>query len=737
MRIMLFAGGGDIGGGKTHILSLAKELSKTNDILLISFRKGVFADDAIAMGINTVVVDHKLGIGHAIKEAEAQIEKFAPQLVHCHGSKANMIGVILKQKTHLPVITTVHSDPKLDYMGKPLRKYTFGVVNAIALRRMDAHVAVAGEMKKLLISRGFDPFNVFTVFNGLDFSGAPEPKPSTIHQTVSSSPALPVVNVGIAARLNPVKDIETIIRAFALAYEQDKRLRLLIAGTGEEEEKLKALSKELGVEDVTSFEGWQSDVKAFFARVDINVLSSLSETFPYSLLEGAYMHCPVIASNAGGIPYLIKHEKTGLLFECKDVDTFANHILRLASDEDLRHRLAENLYTFAKENFSLEAMAAQQEKIYQSVLKRSKRHGRYGVVICGAYGRGNAGDEAILKSIISEVRTVDPDIPLWVMTRSPKATSIEHQERGIYIFNPFTFVKALKKSRLFISGGGSLIQDVTSSRSLHFYLSSIAVAKKNGCKVVMYGCGVGPIIKPKHEKLSADIINANVDVITLRDTMSLKLLSSIGVDKPKIFVTADPAFGLKSLPDEDIANAFQKENIPSGIKMIGFALREWSTFKNLNGVVIVADYAYKKYGLVPVFMPVEVPADIPIAKTIAGRLPESTPAYVCEHAHHDSEFIGMLSKMEVVCGMRLHSLIFATAAGVPTIGLTYDVKVDGFFKDLGNNAILDVANFKSDDLKALIDEAVLGSKVQSRIICEKFRAFENNNTKILKELMEL
>ena len=728
MRIMLLAGGGDIGGGKTHILSLAKELSKTNDILLVSFRKGVFADDAIAMGINTVVVDHKLGIGHAIKEAEAQIEKFAPQLVHCHGSKANMIGVILKQKTHLPVITTVHSDPKLDYMGKPLRKYTFGVINAIALRKMDAHVAVAGEMKNLLIKRGFDPFNVFTVFNGLDFSGS--------ENAAVESKQSDIISIGIAARLNPVKDIETIIRAFALAYEKDKRLRLLIAGTGEEENKLKALSKELGVDEVTSFEGWQSDVKAFFGRVDINVLSSLSETFPYSLLEGAYMHCPVIASNAGGIPYLIKHEKTGLLFECKDVDTFASHILRLASDEGLRHRLAENLYSFAKENFSLKAMAAQQEKIYKSVIKRTSVRGRYGAVICGAYGRGNAGDEAILKSIISEVRTVDPDIPLWVMTRSPKGTRLEHQERGIYIFNPFTFVKALKKSRLFISGGGSLIQDVTSSRSLHFYLSSIAAAKKNGCKVVMYGCGVGPIIKQKHEKLTADIINANVDVITLRDSMSLNLLSSIGVVKPKILVTADPAFGLEPMEDSNISNAFAKEGIPKGTKMMGFALREWSTFKNLNGIVNAADYAYKKYGLVPVFMSVETPADIPIAKKIAERLPEGTPSYVCKYAHHDAEFIGMLSKMDVVCGMRLHSLIFATAAGVPTIGLSYDVKVDGFFKDLGNEAIISVADFKSDDLKELIDNAVLGSKVSSRIICEKFKALESNNIKILKELIE-
>ena len=98
MRIMLFAGGGDIGGGKTHILSLAKELSKNNDVRLVSFREGIFADDSKAMGIDTVAVDHRLGIKHAIEVAEAQALEFAPQLIHCHGSKANMLGIIVKNK---------------------------------------------------------------------------------------------------------------------------------------------------------------------------------------------------------------------------------------------------------------------------------------------------------------------------------------------------------------------------------------------------------------------------------------------------------------------------------------------------------------------------------------------------------------------------------------------------------------------------------------------------------------
>ncbi|MBQ1888788.1 MAG: glycosyltransferase, partial [Firmicutes bacterium] len=298
MRIMIFAAGGDIGGGKTHILSLARELSRENDLRLVCFRKGVMSSEAAEMGIDVVYVDHKEGYARAIRFALDQCDSFRPQLIHCHGAKANAIGIIVKKLRGVPVMTTVHSDPKLDYMGAPLRKYTFGVINGWALRRMDYYVAVAWRMRQLLIDRCFDPQSIFTLYNGMDFSGASEePRPFKDEKD-------PIV-VGIAARLDPVKDIPTLMKAFSMAYAKDKRLRLSIAGIGDEEAKLRGLAKELGIEDVTVFEGWISDIKAYFARVDINVLSSLSETFPYSLLEGAYDHCPAIASNVGGIPSLV------------------------------------------------------------------------------------------------------------------------------------------------------------------------------------------------------------------------------------------------------------------------------------------------------------------------------------------------------------------------------------------------------------------------------------------------
>ena len=726
MRIMLFAAGGDIGGGKTHILSLASELSRINDLRLVSFWRGVLAKEAGEMGIDTVTVDESLGISHAVKTALAQYDEFRPDIVHCHGAKANLIGAIVKARRGACVITTVHSDPKLDYMATPFKALTNGQINQLALRRMDHQVAVAGRMHDLLIERGFDPYNIFTIYNGLDFSEAPkEPRPS-------KAPGDPIV-VGIAARLNPVKDIETLIKAFAKAYEKDKRLRLSIAGTGEDGEKLKALAAAQGISEVTRFEGWVSDIRSYFRGVDINVLSSLSETFPYSLLEGAYEHCPAIASNVGGIPYLIEHGITGYLFEPGDVEAFSELILKLAADEALRSRLAEKLFERAKNDFSLQRMAADQQKIYETILARKTRPARSGAVLCGAYGRGNSGDEAILKAIALQLRAVDPDIPLWVMTRNPVATSKNENVRGIYIFNVFRFLKALGKAQLFVNGGGSLIQDVTSARSLYFYLFTLLAAKKRGCRIVMYGCGIGPLKRQRSRRAASRVLNKTADIITLRDGVSLDLLREIGVERPEMKLAADPGFSLPKVSEERVEAAFEQEGIPVDIPKACFCIRSWPGFRGEGEVAKAAAYTYEKYGLVPVFFPIEIPADISISEASAGLL--SCPHYICRHVHPAEVQIGMLGSMDVVVGMRLHSLIFATAGGSSVVGISYDVKVDSFISDIGSDLCLKMDSLNAEDLERCIDDAVSRGRSAGVLVRDRLTERERQNGFAVRKLL--
>ena len=138
-------------------------------------------------------------------------------------------------------------------------------------------------------------------------------------------------------------------------------------------------------------------------------------------------------------------------------------------------------------------------------MERNRRDGvRDGVLICGAYGFGNAGDDAILQAIIGEMRRIDAHMPVTVISRRPKDTRSAYGVNACNRFHYLAIRRVLRRSQLFISGGGSLMQDVTSRMSLWYYLSTIRLAHRCGCKVQMYGCGIGPIVyerRAHHQRL--------------------------------------------------------------------------------------------------------------------------------------------------------------------------------------------------------------------------------------------
>ena len=197
------------------------------------------------------------------------------------------------------------------------------------------------------------------------------------------------------------------------------------------------------------------------------------------------------------------------------------------------------------------------------------------MVICGAYGRGNAGDDAILEAILQEMRSIDPDMPVTVISKDPKSTRLTYRVRSVSRMAIPAWQSAMKKARLYINGGGSLIQDVTSRRSLWFYLHNISAAKRAGCKVQMYGCGIGPVTRENHRKLAAKVLNRNVDVITLREPNSLDELRAMGVTEPQILLTADPALTLHRASDDETDSVLLRAGIPPHGRYICFALRQW------------------------------------------------------------------------------------------------------------------------------------------------------------------
>ena len=741
MNVIHLISGGDSGGAKTHVLSLLQHLNETITAQLVCFRDGPFAEEARSLGIPTKI----MGGNHIFKirrQLAEYIRQEGFQLIHCHGSRANMIGALLRGVTGLPVVTTIHSDYKIDYMGRPLARCTFGVINTWALRRLDYRVGVSDAMVDLLISRGFPADRFYAIYNGIDFTPAPDQGDRLPYlRSLGAQVEADSVVVGIAARLNPVKDMSTLIRGFADAYKSCNKLRLVIAGDGEEREKLGNLARELGVEQQVTFAGWISGgMDRFYSALDINVLTSLSETFSYALTEGARFHLATISTAVGGLPYLIDDGVNGYLFTPRDWETLGKRLAALGTDGALRREMGERLFEKASTQFSIEKTVDTQLHIYGEILRRHARPpaARDGAVICGAYGRGNAGDDAILEAILEEMRSIDPDMPVTVISKNPRATRLSYRVRAVSRVDLPGWLGAMRRAKLYINGGGSLIQDVTSRRSLWFYLMNIRAAKWAGCKVQMYGCGIGPVTRENHRKLAAKTLNRNVDVITLREPDSLAELRSMGVDKPEIRLTADPALTLSPAVEEKTDSVLLRAGIPPRGRYLCFALRPWTGFPEKAPVFgAAARYAWERYGLTPVFTAVEKGQD-PAAARLAAQNLGGTPHYFLDDAGAAGTIIGALSRMEAVVSMRLHALIFAAGQGIPLAGVVYDPKVSSFLRYIGQENFTDLEDLTLENLQAMVDRAAAqaGDKAAQAEAVRKLRELERGNVDIARRLLE-
>jgi len=684
MKIIHLIGGGDIGGAKSHVLSLIRELGKHIKVTLISYRKGPFYDDAVNMGIDARVIR----TGNIIRDIKLTLELIRENqydVIHSHGAKANMIASILRRIIGIPVVTTIHSDYRLDYMNNFLKQISFGVINMVAIRKIDYHIGVSDSYRDMLISRRFNPQNIFTVYNGIPFD---DHIPPCTRRELFDRYNIPFpedsILVGIMARLDPVKDHETFIRAAAEVSAANPKVRFIIAGPGDElRPRLEQFAEKMGIRDRICFTGMITEPYDFFQVIDINVLTSISESFPYVILEGARCCRATVSTRVGGLADLIESGVNGYLIEPGDWKALARHLLELSADEEKRTKMGRLLHDKAARHFSLEHMCMTQLDIYERILRlenRKKKDGKlYDITIIGYYGYKNSGDEAILKSIVRSLRERNPDLSFMVFSRKPGETMRNDEVDSVNRFSIFHVIKALKRTRLFMAGGGNLLQDNTSTRSILYYLTMLQLAKRYNAKTMLFANGIGPINRRINRRKAARVLNG-LDAITLREPVSLEELKKMGVTSPEIHVTSDPAILLDPIPDEDIDRIMAKEGVPSDRPLIGISVRKWADMSYLDAIAALADYCVDRFNACPVFIPMQHPSDVNVCEAIIKRM--SRNAWLIRGYYQPEELLGLISRLTLMIGMRLHSLIYAASQMVPALGLVYEPKVDAFLKEV-------------------------------------------------------
>ncbi len=342
------------------------------------------------------------------------------------------------------------------------------------------------------------------------------------------------------------------------------------------------------------------------------------------------------------------------------------------------------------------------------------------IVISGYYGFGNAGDEAMLAAILEAILEVMPEANITVISGNPKHTAAKHGVSAIGRFEGFKIFKALSQCDLLISGGGSLLQDVTSNRSLYYYLSIISLATFFNKPVMLYAQGIGPLRK----KLAQRAVGATlrkVTLITVRDEKSKAELQRLGVTNVPIEVTADAVLSMHPV-DTSIGRRLLKEYTLSGVKpRIGVSVRKWKQSTTYRQELALAlDELQEAYEADIVFIPMQYPDDMEEGQEIAQLMTKKST--VLKQVYTTTELLALYGCMDLIIGVRLHALVFGALMEKPVVGITYDPKITNFLSMIGKHPVGSLTELKA---KPLVDE------------CKQLLAEPSYNEKSLQLIVEL
>ncbi len=320
------------------------------------------------------------------------------------------------------------------------------------------------------------------------------------------------------------------------------------------------------------------------------------------------------------------------------------------------------------------------------------------IVISGYYGFDNFGDEIILKILTENIKKYIPSAQITVFSVNPRKTSANLGVNSVHSFKLFNVVKEILNSHTLISGGGSLLQDITSAKSLIYYLCIILSAVIFRKKIIIFAQGFGPI-KNKFLLQITTYLLRQAKYITVRDNISLNQLKQLKITAEQCF---DPVWNinLKEIP---------KEN------KLGIQLRQSKlvndNFLNTLAYSVSENFFDKKISL----LSLQNIQDLDVCKKFKEELLQINGNLNIEIIENTSneKMIEEISKCSEIISMRYHACLIAIKCGIKLLPLNYDIKVETLAKefnldyiDLNNTSNLNekVRNFKSNQIKYNIEE---------------------------------
>lgn len=369
MNILHIISGGEKGGSKNHLLSLADGLKNIEGIkcIIVCFLEGPLYDEAKTRNLDIRLIPQKNRLDlSSIEEIKNICQSENIDIVNCHGGRANFAGYFLMKKYNAKYISTIHSDYKEDYRGNYYKTLVFSNLNKWVLKSFDYYITVSHSFKEMLVHRGFKQDRIFIVYNGIDFSKALTDLDLC---SIAEQKNLPSAShyVSLVARFHPVKGHKVFLDACSRVLKEFKDVVFILVGDGAVRRELEDYTKELGISDKVFFAGFKRPDEYIFIS-DFTIVASYTESFPLTILESAMYNRTVVSTQVGGVNRVIEDDVTGYLVNPGDSREMADRMLMLLKDGTTCRKLGEELGKRARENFSIESFLKQYITIYNSIM---------------------------------------------------------------------------------------------------------------------------------------------------------------------------------------------------------------------------------------------------------------------------------------------------------------------------------------------------------------------------------
>jgi glycosyltransferase involved in cell wall biosynthesis len=376
IRILFVIDGLEYGGGERVFVQLAAGLRDRFEVSVASMSGGRFEYELKQLGIKFYPVDMSRRLSlKPIRRIKAIIQNNKIELVHSQGARADffarMAARMLKPKIKIvnTIAVTVES-----YDVGALRKGVYRFFDRFSERYVDRFIVVSEALRRTLINtHKIPPGKVIKIYNGIELN---EYKPngkevrsqkSEVRREFGLTKDVPVI--AAIGRMVWQKGFKYLIECVPEIVRTYPDAKILIIGDGPLRQRLEALSKELRVRGNVIFAGFRSDIKEILSAIDILAIPSLLEGFPMITLEGMAMAKPIVATNIDGITEQISDGINGILVPSKNPSALAKAVIRVLIDKELARTMGLVARKKVEQEFSVEKMVAETEKVYLSLLK--------------------------------------------------------------------------------------------------------------------------------------------------------------------------------------------------------------------------------------------------------------------------------------------------------------------------------------------------------------------------------